>query len=183
MVSPIDRNTSVPQEQDAKQQSLKDLPSDSLAVTVPDGGVASPATANRDEKKTTQGAGDSVVVPDGARVRVDVKSEVPDTAPAQTIQAGPSAERNIVTPPFRIRTVNPTYPDIAQAAQIEGDVLVGAVVGPDGRVTEADVLRSVHPVLDEAARQAVLQFRYTPGVRNGVPDTFRIQVPVSFRLK
>ena len=75
------------------------------------------------------------------------------------------------------------YPPLARAAQIEGDVVLQAVVGPDGRVTEVQVVRTAHPLLDSAARDAVLQYGYKPGLRNGAPDTFRVQVTVSFRLR
>lgn len=102
------------------------------------------------------------------------------------VVATPIAETpagDVITQPVRIRAVNPTYPPLARAAQIQGDVLLQAVIGSDGRVTRAEILRSVHPVLDEAARRAALQYRYTPGLRNGVPETFTVQITVSFRLQ
>ena len=95
-----------------------------------------------------------------------------------TVPAG-----DTVTQPVRVRNVNPVYPPLARAAQIEGDVVLQAAVGPDGRVTEVEVVRSVHPLLDGAARDAVLQYGYKPGLRNGAPDAFRVQVTVSFRLR
>lgn len=103
---------------------------------------------------------------------------VTDAGPANL----PRAE-DTITEPVRVRTVNPTYPPLALAAQIEGDVVLQAVVDSEGRVTEVDVMRPVHPLLDDAARSAVLQYGYRPGLRNGVPDTFRVQVIVSFRLR
>ena len=94
----------------------------------------------------------------------------------------PPAEET-VTPPVRVLEVSPSYPPLARAAQIEGDVLLQVVVGPDGSVTEVEVSRSVHPLLDDAAREAALRYVYEPGLRGGVPDTFRLQVIVSFRLE
>ena len=79
-----------------------------------------------------------------------------------------------VTPPVRVREVSPAYPPLARAAQIEGDVLLQVVVGPDGSVTEVEVSRSVHPLLDDAAREAVLRYGYEPGLRGGAPGTFRL---------
>ena len=79
--------------------------------------------------------------------------------------------------------MNPVYPPLARAAQIEGDVVLQALIGSDGRVTEVEVVRSVHPLLDGAARDAVRQYGYKPGLRNGAPETFRVQVTVSFRLR
>jgi TonB family protein len=90
---------------------------------------------------------------------------------------------DIITAPVRIRTVTPAYPDVARAAQLQGDVLLQGVVGLDGKVSEVDVLRPVHPLLDDAARRAVLLYEYTPGRRNGVPEPARIRITVSFRMR
>jgi TonB family protein len=56
-------------------------------------------------------------------------------------------------------------------------------VDASGNVTSAEVVRAVHPLLDAAARQAVLQYKYTPGSRNGVPGTFRLRIAVVFALR
>jgi TonB family protein len=100
---------------------------------------------------------------------------------------GPSPSRavvgDIVTPPVRMRTVSPDYPAAARAAQLEGDVLLEALIGTDGKVNDVAVLRSVHPLVDEAAKKAVRQYEYTPGRRNGAPEPVAIRVTVSFRLR
>jgi len=62
-------------------------------------------------------------------------------------------------------------------------VLLEASVTSEGRVIDVSVVRSVHPLLDEAARKAVLQYGYTPGQRNGVPESSRIRITVSFRMR
>jgi TonB family protein len=90
---------------------------------------------------------------------------------------------DVVTPPIRIRTVRAEYPTVARAAALEGDVLVQAVVGADGKVRDVQVLQTVHPVLDEAARKAVRQYEYTPGRRNGIPEPAVMRITVSFRLR
>jgi TonB family protein len=90
---------------------------------------------------------------------------------------------DIVTAPVRIRTVSPDYPAAARAAQLEGDVLLEALIGTDGKVKDVALLRSVHPLVDEAAKKAVRQYEYTPGRRNGAPESVAIRVTVSFRLR
>jgi protein TonB len=79
--------------------------------------------------------------------------------------------------------VPPNYPDVARAGQIEGDVVLQAHIDQDGRVTDATIIRSVHPLLDEAARQAVLRYQYAPGRRNGIPEASMMRITVSFRLR
>jgi len=65
---------------------------------------------------------------------------------------------------------------------LEGDVLLQATVGADGTVRDVMFLQRVHPLLDEAARNAVLRYEYTPGQHNGVPESTTLQIRVSFRL-
>ena len=60
-------------------------------------------------------------------------------------------------------------------------VILEAIVGTDGSVKSAQVLRG-HPLLDEAAVDAVQQWRYTPTLLNGVPVDVVMTVTVNFTL-
>lgn len=60
-------------------------------------------------------------------------------------------------------------------------VIVSAVVGTDGSVLETNVLRSV-PLLDQAAMDALRQWRFQPMKQDGVPVKARITVTMNFRL-
>jgi len=95
----------------------------------------------------------------------------------------PSSVSDTLVAPARIRTVNPDYPPVARAAQLEGDVLLEALVTAEGKVTNVSVLRSVHPLLDESARKAVLKYEYAPARRNGVPEAATVRLTVSFRMR
>lgn len=83
--------------------------------------------------------------------------------------------------PQKIREVAPVYPPIAQAARVQGIVIIEATIGEDGRVVNARVLRSV-PLLDQAALDAVRQWQYTPTLLNGVPVPVIMTVTVQFTL-
>jgi len=87
-----------------------------------------------------------------------------------------------VTPPQKIHDVSPIYPPIAQAARAQGVVIVEAVIGTDGRVQDARILRSA-PLLDEAALAAVRQWLYTPTRLNGQPVSVVMTVTVRFQLQ
>jgi TonB family protein len=150
-------------------------------VTPPDDNVTGPTKADGDSKGLAEVGGGLREPPGDVGVQVDPGPAGPVSGRSETAPLKP--ERDGFVQPVRVWAVAPVYPDVARAAQIEGDVLVLAVIGPDGRVTQAEILRSGHPALNEAARQAVLQYRYTAGLRNGVPATFRIQVPIQFRLE
>ena len=74
------------------------------------------------------------------------------------------------------------YPSIAQSARVQGVVIVEATIGPDGRVAEARVLRSI-PLLDQAALDAVKQWVFTPTLLNGTAVPVIMTVTVNFTLQ
>jgi len=74
------------------------------------------------------------------------------------------------------------YPEMAQKAHIQGLVILEADVDEYGSVTNVKVLRSVK-FLDEAAVDAVSQWRYSPLLLNGQPMPFVLTVTVSFTVE
>jgi TonB family protein len=83
--------------------------------------------------------------------------------------------------PKRLVDVKPVYPEIAQQAGVQGIVIVEAIIGTDGAVESARILRPV-PLLDQAALDAVTQWRYEPTLLNGQPVPVVMTVTVSFTL-
>jgi len=81
--------------------------------------------------------------------------------------------------PTRTYYVAPEYPQEAKAARVSGIVIVEAVIGRDGTVTDAKVIRSI-ALLDEAALAAVRQWRYTPTTLNGNPVPVIMTATVNF---
>ncbi len=81
--------------------------------------------------------------------------------------------------PERIKYVAPVYPAAAADARISGIVIVEATVGKDGSVTEAHVIRSIAQ-LDQAALDAVKQWKYTPTTLNGAPVPVIVTATVNF---
>jgi TonB family protein len=100
-----------------------------------------------------------------------------------TLQA-PGAVRvgGNVSAPTKIKDVRPVYPPIAQSARVSGVVIVEILVGADGTVQEAQVVRSI-PLLDAAAIEAVKQWQYRPTLLNGVAVPAIMTVTVSFSLQ
>jgi TonB family protein len=84
-------------------------------------------------------------------------------------------------PPTKTRHVNPSYPEIAQSAKVQGVVIIETRIGPDGKVSNARVLRSI-PLLDQAALDAVMQWEFTPTLLNGQPVPVIMTVTVQFTL-
>jgi protein TonB len=77
--------------------------------------------------------------------------------------------------------VNPTFPPFAAASRVEGTVLLEATIDEDGNVVNLIVLRSV-PALDQAALEAVGQWKYEPTLLNGTPVPILMSVSVRFEL-
>ncbi|MDQ3486766.1 MAG: TonB family protein [Acidobacteriota bacterium] len=102
--------------------------------------------------------------------------------PAAPQPSRPVRQSSLIKAPVKVRHVPPIYPAIAQQARVEGVVIIEAVVGVDGRVIEARVLRS-KPLLDEAALVAVRQWEFTPTTLNGVPVPVIMTVTVNFTLR
>jgi len=84
--------------------------------------------------------------------------------------------------PKLIRQVNPVYPPVAMRARIRGVVIVEATTDIYGNVRQARVV-SGHPLLQNAAIEAVRQWQYEPFMINGVPKPVRFVVNVTFNLQ
>jgi protein TonB len=87
----------------------------------------------------------------------------------------------LIKEPKKIREVRPVYPQIAQTAKVQGIVIIEAIIGKDGNVKDAKVLRSV-ALLDQAALEAVRQWKFSPTLLNGVPVEVVMTVTVNFTL-
>jgi TonB family protein len=87
-----------------------------------------------------------------------------------------------IRPPTKVRDLSPVYPPEAQQAGVSGVVILEAIIGEDGKVRSARVLRSI-PQLDQAAINAVQQWEYTPTILNGVAVPIVMTVTVNFALR
>jgi protein TonB len=97
------------------------------------------------------------------------------------IAAPPPAD--VIEPPKRIREVKPRYPPVARTAQLEGDVDLKLTIAADGRIGEIVVERSANRLFNQAAIEAVRQWQYLPGRRNGVPIESTTTTTVRFDLE
>lgn len=105
---------------------------------------------------------------------------------APVVQAAADQKQRVrvggdIKEPKKIKDVKPVYPEDAKNAGIQGIVILETVIGTDGTVQEAKILRPV-PQLDKAALDAVMQWRYTPTLLNGEPVEVIMTVTVTFTL-
>ena len=75
------------------------------------------------------------------------------------------------------------YPAIAIESCIQGTVIVAFIVEPDGSVSNAKLMRSVDPNIDQEALRVVRQMpKWNPGKRAGIPVRVRYCLPIKFKL-
>jgi protein TonB len=84
-------------------------------------------------------------------------------------------------PGMLIARVEPKYPPLAVQTRTQGEVVLTAVIGRDGRIENLHVV-SGHPFLIASAVDAVRQWRYRPYILNGQPVEVETQITVNFRL-
>lgn len=85
--------------------------------------------------------------------------------------------------PVLIRGLSPVYPELARLAGIEGTVELAVLVGVDGSVLEAKVLKSdVTGAMESAATAAVMQFKFRAARQRTTPVRAWVTVPITFRL-
>lgn len=77
--------------------------------------------------------------------------------------------------------VDPVYPPLAKSAQIQGTIRFTAIIGKDGRIQNLTLV-SGHPLLVDAAQEAVKQWEYKPTLLNGQPVEVVTAIDVSFTL-
>jgi len=80
-----------------------------------------------------------------------------------------------------INRVQPVYPPLARQTRISGTVRLHAIIGKDGTIQSLEVMNG-HPLLQQAALDAVRQWRYQPTLLNGDPVDVDTTIDVIFSL-
>ena len=87
---------------------------------------------------------------------------------------------NVVLPRLA-RRADPVYPPDARDANIEGTVIVSALIDEEGNVKDPVVLKG-HRLLRSAALDCVSQWQYRPALVNGEAHPVRLSITINFRL-
>ena len=86
-----------------------------------------------------------------------------------------------VTKGLLIRKVEPTYPALARAARVQGDVVLKAVIDREGNIQDLQLVTG-HPMLVPSAIEAVKKWHYRPYLLNGQPVEVETTITVIFAL-
>jgi TonB family protein len=110
---------------------------------------------------------------------IDFEIDLPENPP------GPLRVGGDVKAPIKVKSVPPVYPELARKARIQGVVIIEAVIDREGNVVRTKVLRSpgAHFGFDQAAIDAVKQWKFKPGTQNGKPVDVIFTLTVIFKLE
>ncbi len=86
-----------------------------------------------------------------------------------------------VTKGLLIRRIEPTYPALAKSARVQGEVVLRAIISKNGDIEDLQLV-SGHPMLVQAAIDAVRQWKYKPYLLNGQPVEVDTTITVIFSL-
>ena len=101
---------------------------------------------------------------------------VPKLAAPQRIRISQGVTKGLL-----IHRVEPTYPTLAKAARVQGEVILNAVISTTGEIQNLQLV-SGHPMLVPEAIAAVKQWRYKPYLLNGQPVEVETTITVIFSL-
>jgi TonB family protein len=87
-----------------------------------------------------------------------------------------------VIAPRAIYDPEPEYSDEARRVKHQGVVTLSVIVDRQGHARDIRVVRSVGMGLDEKAIDAVKRWKFSPGMKDGIPVAVQVNVEVSFRL-
>ena len=97
----------------------------------------------------------------------------------QTVVGSPGAPGGQLEAPKLIYSPSPLYPVIARAQNVQGVVVIDALVDATGKVTEMEVL-SGPMSLRQAATEAVRKWKYLPARLDGQPIAMHANLNISF---
>ncbi len=101
---------------------------------------------------------------------------VPKLAPPTRVRISQGVTRGLL-----IHKQEPTYPPLARAARVQGEVVLNAIIDANGQIQNLQLVGG-HPMLVPAAIAAVKQWRYKPYLLNGQPVEVETTITVIFTL-
>ena len=104
-------------------------------------------------------------------------------AAAAADQDGVYKAGNGIVAPRVIKEVKPTYTEGAMRRRVQGTVAISVVVQKDGKVGAMEVTRSLDEELDRQAMNALQQWEFKPGTKDGEPVNVRVTVELTFTLR
>jgi TonB family protein len=87
-----------------------------------------------------------------------------------------------VTAPKILHKPDPKYSEEARREHVQGTALYSIVVDKSGHTRDIEVLSPIGYGLDEKGVEAIQQWLFSPGMKDGAPVSIRAQIEVNFRF-
>jgi protein TonB len=102
--------------------------------------------------------------------------------PASPTEQGPAsfALSELDQRPQALQQVLPRYPSELRRRKVQGTVEVVFLVDTDGRVMEPKVDKTTNEAFNQPALEAVRQWKFEAGTKEGKKVRFKMRVPISF---
>jgi periplasmic protein TonB len=78
--------------------------------------------------------------------------------------------------------VDPEYSELARLVRYTGTVILSIVVNQQGTAENLKLLKNLGYGLDEKAAEAVLRWRFRPGIKDDKPVRVRATVELNFKV-
>ena len=139
-----------------------------MPVPVPDAEISPEATIQTQQEMSAD-TGPMEGLDGLGDIKIEDEGPPPDFVPV---------EKN----PVPIKQVQPAYPEIARRAGVEGTVWVKIWVDKEGKAKKADVIKSDAELFNEPAKNAAMQWLFTPAIMNNGPVAVWVSIPFKFKL-
>ncbi|MCZ6671471.1 MAG: energy transducer TonB [Verrucomicrobia bacterium] len=104
-----------------------------------------------------------------------------ETKPAEPIKAYELEELD--KEPEALIRIAPKYPKILKRNRKNGTVIIQFIVDEMGKVIDPKIVKSTNALFDPPSLEAVVQWKYKPGMKDGKAVRTRIELPLKFRLR
>jgi TonB family protein len=110
------------------------------------------------------------------------QAHVAHLSPKRQAAGQASKVGNGVAAPVLLHKLEPSYSVEARAAKVQGTVVLFVVIGTDGAAYDVQLRKGVGYGLDEQALDAITQWAFKPGMRDGMAVPVQASIEVNFKL-
>jgi len=110
------------------------------------------------------------------------RARVAQLSPKRQATAQPSKVGNGIAAPKVLYKIEPSYSPEARAVKAQGTVVVSVMIGTNGKAADVQLRKGVGYGLDEQALDAITQWTFQPGTRDGMAVPVQASIEVNFRL-
>ncbi len=140
--------------------------------------IAAGGAVRRDTTLTVGTLHETIVTRDRQAPEAAASPRRQTTVPPSTCTAQPNSGG--IKPPSKVQDVRVQYPDTMRGSRVDGSVDLRAVIGVNGAVRSIETVQATNAAFEQAAQDAVWQWRFTPTLLNCVPIEVEMLINTTF---